>query len=250
MELVFDAVRRAVRSCSCDCIALSGGIDTSVVALAAVLEGLRLKGFTAYYVGGLPKDLPYALHVAGTLGIDLNLVPIDDEYIRSRAPRVVECTGHRDYVELRNDVVFFSVLEKAMEAGCRCLLLGDGGDELFAGYSFTSMLPSSELKEAILHMGVRGRYPGLELAECIGVSACAPFLVDEVAEAVLGMPVDCLRWVHNEGKAILRLILLRHGLQAVALRAKTPAEAGSGTNILTLERLTDLTRLDLTAKYI
>ncbi|MET1100990.1 MAG: hypothetical protein ABWW69_00715 [Pyrodictiaceae archaeon] len=34
-ELILDAIRRGVRGQGCDCIALSDGIDTSIVSLAA-----------------------------------------------------------------------------------------------------------------------------------------------------------------------------------------------------------------------
>jgi len=244
-ELVLGAIRRSVRSAGCDCVSMSGGIDTSVVALAARLEGLHLRGVTAYYVGGLPRDLPYAAYVAAKLGIELHTAPVTDEYIASRTGFVLSCTGRRDYIEVRNDVVFLRGLEEARRLGCRCVLLGDGGDEVFAGYSFMQALDSRELRETILRMATRGRYPGLELAECLGVEAVAPLLSDEVIETVLNTPMHCIRGWSNEGKAILREILRTHGLRLVAERPKTPAEQGAGTDRLDKRRLEDLTGAQL-----
>lgn len=236
-ETVFSTVRRFVRSTNCDCIALSGGIDTSVVALAAVLEGVKLRALTAYYVRGLARDLIYAIHVAKILGLEHILLPLDDNYIASRAGFVISCTGRYDYIELRNDVVFLRVLEEAAAMGCRCIYLGDGGDEVFAGYEFMHLLNSLELRRKILHYIVYGRYPGLQLADCMGFKAYAPLLNDEVAEIILKTPMECLRSSLGSGKALLRDILAHHGLWLIAERSKTPAEAGAGTTILGKSRL-------------
>ncbi|KSW12065.1 hypothetical protein CF15_04610 [Pyrodictium occultum] len=244
-ELVLSALRRYVGSVGCDCIAMSGGIDTTVVALAARLEALPLRGVTAFYTRGLPRDLPYALYVAGKLGIELHVVPVDPGYIAGHAPLVIRCTGRRDHVELRNDIVFLRALEEARRLGCRYILLGEGGDEVFAGYRFMLSLGPGELRDTILRMAARGRYPGMELAECIGVEAHAPLLSDEVLETVMSTPLECLRQSVWEGKELLRSILRRHGLTLVADRPKTPAEQGAGTEALGRTELEALTGIEL-----
>ncbi len=239
-ELLLRALVRYARSTRCDCLLLSGGVDTTLVALAARLAGLSPRAYTAYYAGGLPRDLPYAAYVARLLGLEHVVVGFDDGYVRSRAPLVVACTGRRDYVELRNDVATLRALEEAARDGCRCVYLGEGGDELLLGYAFHRLMGADELREAVLRHGVRGRYPGLELAECVGVEAHAPLLSDEVLElALAAVPLNA----QPPGKNVARLVLSAHGLYLVAERPKTPAEAGAGTDALgraELERLTGM----------
>ncbi|AEM38497.1 asparagine synthase [Pyrolobus fumarii 1A] len=244
-ELLLDAVTRFVRSTGCDCIALSGGIDTSFVALAAHLAYAKLRGVTVYYAGGLPRDLYYASFVARRLGIEQEYVMVDYSFIASRAALVLECTRRRDYIELRNDVVFLAAIEWSLEKHCKCLLTGDGGDELLAGYSFLRLLDSRSLREAILRLGVRGRYPSLELAECIGARVEAPLLNDEVVEIVTSAPIECIRGWLLEGKHPLRAILEKYGLWPVATRTKTPAESGAGTDTLSHRTLEVITGLQL-----
>lgn len=236
-ERLFHTLKDVVRRHPCSCIALSGGIDSTVVALATRAAGLKPRGFLAVYSGGLAKDLPYAVYVAKSLGIELSYVFIDAEGASRAARGVVECIGsdrlnsHGDggCVEIRNDIVFYSTMVGTRDAGCDCVYTGSGGDELFSGYGFMLMRSSSDIRKTIERFVSKGRYPELEIARCVGVRAISPYLDGEVLTLVLEVPVDCLRSVSMRGKEVLREILAEHGLQWIASREKTPAESGSGT---------------------
>ncbi len=232
-EILAARLQRCIAAKPCDCILLSGGVDTSVVALVAHSLGLLRYAITVYYVEGLPRDLPYAMHVSKVLGLRHRIVAVEPEDVRPLAEAAARCVARRDHIELRNDIVFLAGLLEAKRLGCRCVYTGDGGDELFGGYKFMLTLGSSELRDARIRMGVAGRYPGLELAECIGVDAYAPLLCDEVVEAALFIGEECLRVESDpwEGKRPLRWLLRAYGLH-VAWRPKTPAEAGGGTEKL------------------
>ncbi|MEM1622989.1 MAG: asparagine synthase-related protein [Thermofilum sp.] len=233
---VFNAILRVISENECDCISLSGGIDTSVVAVAARTAGLRLRAYVVIYEGGLPKDLPYAEHLSRELGLTLKHVFVNRDESTRLASRVVECVGkeylnsHGDggCIEVRNDVVFYAVLEEALRDGCSCVFLGTGGDELFAGYGFMFRLTSTELEEAI-HRMIRGRFPELQVAKCVGVKTVAPLLDDRVVEVATSVPLECLRSTLNRGKEVLRYLLEERGLWEIAERHKVPAEEGSGT---------------------
>lgn len=233
---LFNSISKVVFESGCDCISLSGGIDTSVIAAIAASIGLKPKAYITIYKDGLPKDITYAEHVSRSLGLKLKYVFLDRIKAQRIAEKVVNCVGeeqlrsHSDggCVELRNDVVFYSTLEEAFRDGCSCVLLGSGGDELFAGYKFMLGLSRTELEETIEKM-VRGRFPELQIARCIGVKVIAPLLDERVITTALKIPVDCLRSLQLQGKEVLRLILEDLGLWEVALRPKTPAEEGCGT---------------------
>ncbi len=242
---LFEKLVEYVEAVRCDCIALSGGLDTSLVALAARKAGLRLKAVTVYYEGGLPRDLWYAVSLAHILGFSHELLPVDDAYIASRAPLIVGCTGRRDYIEVRNDAVFLAALEWSKRMGCRCLLTGDGGDELLAGYTYLRSLYGDALRREQLRLGVAGRYPALELAECIGARVETPYLYDEAVSVALETPTCCLLGGNLEGKYVSRLVLEEYGLAWLAERPKTPAESGAGTDVLSREKLEALTGLEL-----
>ncbi|MCS7099652.1 MAG: asparagine synthase C-terminal domain-containing protein [Sulfolobales archaeon] len=233
---VVDAVAEVLYREKPDCIALSGGVDTSLLAAVATAIGVKLRAYTAVYREGIPKDLPYAEFVARKLGLELRYVLLDRGAAEYAASKVVECLGTESIntysdggcVEIRNDVVFYSVLQEAQRDGCLRTVVGSGGDEAFAGYGFMLKLPSSELDRAIRRM-IDGRFPEVQIARCLGLVVVAPYLDPKVVEVALRIPVDCLRTTQMLGKEVLRAALEELGFYPVATRPKTPAEEGSGT---------------------
>ena len=235
---ILNLLRRFVRENACDCIALSGGIDTSTIAAIAKLEGLDLRGFYAYFVDGIPRDLIYVNRLAKELNIPMTFIPMTIDYVKNVLRDVYECVKdgvyHELCIELRNDIVFYTVLKAAKDAGCRCVYTGSGGDELFAGYSFMTWLPENELESYRERWALYGRYPELVISRCIGIKVVAPYLSKEVIEEALKAPTMCVRGELFEGKRILRNILKRLGIDYIAERVKTPAEAGAGTDSICL----------------
>jgi asparagine synthase (glutamine-hydrolysing) len=231
---LLDILNRYVERNRCECIALSGGIDTTLIAAIATLNGIELNGFYAYYVSGIPRDMPYVIYVSKKLNIPAEFISMDLEYIKSALNDVYRCISKNVYhelcVELRNDVVFYTVLKVAKEHGCSCIYTGSGGDEVFAGYGFMLWLPEEELEGYREKWGVGGRYPEIEMGKCLGVNVVAPYLSKEVLEEAMKIPARCLRGSGFEGKRILRNILSRFGMEFIGERAKTPAEAGAGTD--------------------
>jgi len=234
-RILLDRIEEALESKRCNCIALSGGIDTSLVAyVSKVLLGTELKGFLTYYRGGLPRDMMYSVRLSKLLNIELETVAIDDDYMCRKIPlikQMAERGGHDDFIEYRNDAVFLASIEAAREHGCKCIYTGSGGDEVFAGYSFMyKELTSEEIDEKTKKWGLQGRYPEFEIARAQGIEAYSPYLDRKVLEVALEIPVECLRMQTFEGKTILREILKDLGLGFIASRVKTPAEAGAGTD--------------------
>jgi asparagine synthase (glutamine-hydrolysing) len=233
---LFKILKVVVKESNCDCIALSGGIDSSTVLAAAISEGIKPRGYASVYRNGLPKDIAFLNHISKLFNLEVKYVFIDDQDIEGLRKSIVECIGeeklnsHKDggCIEFRNDAVFYSVIRKAKEDGCKCIYTGSGGDEIFAGYSFLLSKESDELDSSIKKLAY-GRFPELEIAECLKMRAIAPFLDDRLRSFALSIPVNCLRSNEMRGKDVLREILRGVGLKLIAERAKVPAESGSGT---------------------
>ncbi len=225
-----------IKDYRCGCIALSGGIDTSVILLASLKTGFKPRGYIAIYREGVPRDLIYAEYLSKILNVDLRYVFIDpaetnllrDEVVRCIGPEKIDSHGDGGCIEIRNDIVFYTTLKKTKENGCECVYVGSGGDEIFAGYSFMLNLTEQDLEKKIDSM-IRGRYPEIELSRCLGVEVVAPFLDPRVLEFATQIPINCLRTGSMTGKDILREILATNNLYLISERRKTPAESGAGT---------------------
>jgi asparagine synthase (glutamine-hydrolysing) len=234
-ELLLKKLINVVNRTKCECIALSGGIDTSVILLACIIAGFKPKAITVAYREGIPKDLPYVIHISKLFNIDLDLIMLDYEEVLSIKDGVINCVGnelnsHKDggCIEFRNDVVFYVALRRAKEINCNCVYVGSGSDELLLGYNFLLTLPSDEVDNTVKKF-IHGRYPELKISKCLGVKTVAPFLEHDVVGLLLTIPLNCLRSERLLGKEVLRNILESYGLDIIAFRRKTPAEDGSGT---------------------
>ena len=115
-------------------IALSGGLDSSAIAvLAARRYPGTMHAFTVGYPGGVQTDeRSDARSLAESLGMPFHEVVIETGEMVSFFP---------DLVHLRDDPIadiagqgYFAVMKLAREHGVPVVLQGQGGDELFWGY--------------------------------------------------------------------------------------------------------------------
>ncbi|MEZ0320038.1 MAG: asparagine synthase-related protein [Pyrobaculum sp.] len=204
----------------CDAVLLSGGLDSSAVALAAVKRGLRPLAVTVS-LGGCRRDLPYAQYVASALGLP-HVVRIAylEEALRA-AEALVEVLEVFNPMDVVNCAVQHLAMAEAKEAGARTVCTGDGADELLLGYSFYQKVPPHLLEEKRREVVERWDFCGFKIGRRLGLTVRAPFTEEEAAKLLLAMPAS-----HVLGKRPLREELRPH-LPPVADREKTPMEAGS-----------------------
>jgi asparagine synthase (glutamine-hydrolysing) len=119
---------------------LSGGLDSSVVTgMAAQLIGKRLKAFTVSFdrdefdKHAEYDELAVAQNTAKHLGIDLTPVRLKQSDL---ADNFKESLLYSEYPAMSPHGVGKFLLSRAARAnGYKCVLTGEGADELFGGYS-------------------------------------------------------------------------------------------------------------------
>jgi len=137
-EAFSTAVRRQLVSDAPVSIMLSGGLDSSAVALEAVRGGASFK--TAYTISYSPEDmrldqqsddLRYARLVADRLGLDLKVIPADRNLL-ALLPEISHFLedGISDPAALNT----FLICRAARNQGVKVMLTGQGADEYLAGY--------------------------------------------------------------------------------------------------------------------
>ncbi len=127
----------------------SGGTDSTVIAHYARVDNL-FAGYDAAAIkgSGMVDDRPYAMDIAGTLG--LNVIPFDmgDEAADADAIVTSMQSVAAGTEEMISDYTYMASLQLAQGArlnGYKVMLSGMGGDELFIGYPRYRILMNSRL---------------------------------------------------------------------------------------------------------
>ena len=199
---VFDALRetlvRAVeRSLVADVpvgILLSGGLDSSVVtaiaARAAARDGTTIKTFAAGLRGS--PDLAAARAVADAVGTEHREHVYSADEAIAQVPEVIGVLESFDPTLVHSAVPNHLVARLASEH-VKAVLIGEGADELFAGYSHyvrhaTGAALHGDLLETIagMHMGGLQRVDRVTSANAL--EPRIPFLDLDVVQLALALP--------------------------------------------------------------
>ncbi len=222
----------------CDCTLLSGGVDTSFIAYS-LGEPSRLKAITVD-LGG--NDVRYAEAVASRLGMSYVIVKPGIGGFKAALREAVRILGTLDPVEAAAGVVHVISMQAAKRAGCRCILSGDGGDELFLGYTFLHSLSDDDMKRWIRGMVEKAWMPTAYIAGFYGLKALMPLYSWAAKTIALEAPLDCMVGRYRGriyGKLLLRLYLVEVGApEDVAWRPKAPVTSGAGS-LPMLEKLAE-----------
>jgi len=216
-------------STKCDCALLSGGINTSFVVY---LHG-RPKDLTAFTVDfGFKeyRDGGYAKYIAKKvkLGKHIIIKPTEDEF-REAIDWVLKNLMTIDVDEVTSDAVIYISLSRAKEYGCKAVLTGEGGDELFLGHSFLLDKSDEELREWIKKMLREAWLPTIWIGRELGVNVVAPLFSDIAKKTALTAPIYCfIDRDERIPKYFLRNFFEALDLYKIANRPKAPANIGSG----------------------
>lgn len=226
----------------CDCILLSGGIDTSFITVSYTSIGGRFR-LAVIEAPWLSEDLPYALRLASMLNLRIAHSRLEGRSLRDSIDLAVSLLAIADPVEVASAAAAALALGCARAEGCRCVVTGDGGDELFLGYDFLLSMERRELDSWRRRMAAGAAYFTVDdVADALGVKVVHPLYSPSVRGFSQEIPLECLVNKGPDGrvygKFLMRLYLHLAGLPWLAWRAKTPVTHGSGV----LEALESLSR--------
>ncbi|GAA4836805.1 asparagine synthase B [Garicola koreensis] len=263
-EWVFDAVReslvRAVERCMVGQmpigVLLSGGVDSSIItAIAArrsAAEGRRLKTFAV----GLENsgDLEAARRVANYWQTDHSELIYTAEDAIDAVPQVVAGLESFDPTLVHSAVPNFFVSQLAARHS-KVVLVGEGADELFAGYTHYGAITQgdalhSELLETLKGMHIGGLQRVDRVAAALGVEPRLPFLDLDVVELAMALPPQWkLVTAERPAKWLLRRAFHEWLPDEVLWRRKEQFGEGTGMNEVLREHFeATVTEAQLTAE--
>ena len=113
-------------------VLLSGGIDSSLVALGANRSGRKLPLFTASFANQSFDETPVARTVADAIGAEIHSVPIEAR--TDLGELLATVVHHYDGQSCDEASLALLLLSQEVRKSVTVALTGDGGDEFFAGY--------------------------------------------------------------------------------------------------------------------
>lgn len=231
---VLALLKEAVKRNLSEGILLSGGLDTSILAVLAS-RLVSLKAFTIGFDGAPAPDIKYASLLSSKLHLKHIVYRFDEHELQEAVKRVVEVEKSFDPMEVRNSVVIYVGLKVAKEHGISSVMTGDGCDELFAGYSFLFNLGEEELNSALRKLWNTMHFSSIDLAGALGLEIKLPFLDPEVKS--FAMSLSSKYKVRRERGKVYGKWILRKSFEGILpdeilWRDKVPIEGGSGTATL------------------
>ncbi len=224
----------AVSDCKSESIALSGGLDSSILAFC--LNDKKINAFTTIAKDFVSTDLVYSQLVAKQTGLSLEVQTASIEQLLSAIDKTIKILKVFNPIEIRNAIVMFLTISMVKERGYSSIITGDGADELFAGYRFFQKMTPRELQKDLERIWQVMHFPTKTIADSIGVDVEMPFLNDSVVKYAKSIPADLK--VHEEkgkkfGKWILRKSFEKVIPKEIVWREKSAMQDGSGTSGLT-----------------
>ena len=231
VEAVAAAIAERTADVSADGLAIgfSGGVDSAI--LAATLDA-------PLYVVGFPEshDVAAAQSAAELLDRDLTVVELDHDRLRAAIPAVARATGRTNAMDVSIALPLYLLAERVSADGYDRLALGQGADELFAGYAKVANAPDDPRVEAATVSGARrevlGSLPDQFERDVLAVRAggaapVAPLVHDRIVEAALALPESLLVSTDGQRKRGLRLAARRWLPDELAARDKKAMQYGS-----------------------
>ena len=229
-EELYEVLENAILSCKSKTIALSGGLDSSIIAY--FLRQSNCRGIAVTAQDFLGTDLTYCQLASKELNIPLEIINASTAKILEAVEETIKILKIFNDIEIRNSVVMYLVLSALKEKGESSIISGDGADELFAGYSFFLKKNEKDLQQDLERIWKIMHFPSKKIGDALGITVETPFLQEDVVELAKKIPVSLK--VNTEGgqkygKWILRKTFEEKLPKNIIWREKSAMQDGAGT---------------------
>lgn len=208
-------------------ILVSGGIDSGILAYLSP----GVKGVTVN-LNGKGEDLKYFTILRDSIDLDVTIVKVGVDEALSAVKKVVKILRSFDPA-LPNDLAVYFGMREAKRQGLGSIMTGDGGDELFGGYSY--MQEIEDLDGYIRRISRFMSFSSHRIGKDFGLEVRQPYLDEDFIEFALSLGSD-VKIKEEKGK-IWGKWALRKAFEPFLppefiWQGKRPLEVGSGMALL------------------
>jgi asparagine synthase (glutamine-hydrolysing) len=214
-------------------LALSGGIDSSVIA--KILQDLGIN-FTAYSVSFEKEnsDIKIAEKLANDMKINFKKIVFIGDY-EGLVSDLIRITKRHDSITIGVGMPLLVICQQAKHDNADLILTGLGSDETLAGYDSHAKALENGFKAVDIECKKRVKEVSRDverdkaICENYKIAVSTPFLDENVINIALSIPPE-QKISKNEKKIVLREIAKELGLpDYVYNRPKKAAQYGSGS---------------------
>jgi len=234
MDQCMEVLQNAVRECESEWIALSGGLDSSI--LAHLRKDYKSQAITIITKDFLGTDLTFSQIIAKHTGLHLSLMQVTMEEVLDSINETIKILDNFNDIEIRNSIVPYLYLSSLKKKGVHTVITGDGADEIFAGYNFLLKKSNDEIDEELKRIKKIMHFPSKDIAKSLNMKIETPFLNQDVIKFSESIPISKKINFKEDikfGKWILRETFEKDLPRNIVWRKKSPMQDGSGTSNLT-----------------
>ena len=229
---LYSLIENSIRKCIPDNkpigVLLSGGLDSSTIAVFARKFSNKIYGFSCGLSGA--SDLEYGKMIAKDLGIIYYPIKTEINELIKILPEVIYHLESFDARLVRSSLMHYLTVSRAADY-TDIILSGEGGDELFAGYNYLQKLTYKELENELPQLFYNLHNTALQRVDrcsaAFGVKTFVPFLCKELVSYAKNIKPQ-LKIRNNSGKWILRETLKSTLPDFIINRQKEKLWQGSG----------------------
>ena len=227
-------LKESCESCKSNTIALSGGLDSTIIAY--LLKERKPNTVAIIAKDFVASDLTYCQRVSKEFRLPLTINQVSTTDILSAVEETIKILKNFNDIEIRNNIVMYMALKWTKDQNNLGIITGDGADELFAGYNFLINTMEEELEKQIQRVCSVMHFPTQKIGKALGVLVESPFLNEKVIEFAKTIPAELKvrqEQKKRHGKWILRKAFEKNIPAQIIWREKSPMQDGSGTVGLT-----------------
>jgi asparagine synthase (glutamine-hydrolysing) len=195
--LLTEAVRCRVQDLKEVAVAFSGGLDCSIIAYLAAMQGIKVSLLHVSLEN--QPETEEALKAAKALDLPMYIQLFKESDVEAALPRVVELIEEPDPIKAAIGVPFYWLALQATQAKFQTILAGQGADEMFAGYQrYVNQVCKDKVEavyRTIYHDVCTLHESNLERDRKImgyyDIELRCPFVSHPIAQFALGLPLEC-----------------------------------------------------------